>query len=288
MDIDRLRYFVVLCNSASMREAAEHLHISQPALSKAMKLLEFELKEQLFVASGRRILVTDKGRLIAQRAQRILSELKKITDNEYVSGENRIRIGSFEVFTTYFMGTLAVDVLKDYKIQLRELIPGQLEEQIALRNVDMGITYLPIPNQELEFIRVADIEMGIFGHRKKFGKSEFLNFPFVVPITPVQGVPHKVKGLDGWPDDRIPRNIQYQVELMETALELCRQGMAVAYLPKFVVELHNIQVKQDFTLQNLTPPKELKSAKQGVYVVKRKSDVEHPVFRKIATVLRNI
>ncbi len=288
MDIDRLRYFSVLCDSSSMKEAAEHLHISQPALSKAMKLLEQELQEQLFVASGRRVLITDKGRVIAERARKILTDLSKITEIDISKNENRIRIGSFEVFTTYFMGDVATKILKDYQIQLRELTPGHLEEQISLKNVDIGITYLPIPNHELDFIKVAEIEMGVFGIEKKFKKLEFSDLPFAVPITPVQGIPHKVKGLDGWPDDRLPRKVQFQVELMETALELCRQGLAVAYLPKFVVELHNRQLKVDYALQNLTTPSGLKATKQSVYVIKRKSDVEHPVFKKIATALRNI
>src|SRR5690606_32521125 len=109
-----------------------------------------------------------------------------------------------------------------------------------------------------------------------------------VPISPVQGTPHKVKGLDGWPDDRLPRKVQFQVELMETALELCRQGQAVAYLPKFIVELHNLQVKAEYSFQALPHPSKFKPAKQGVYLMKRKTDVEQPAFRKIAAVLRNI
>lgn len=288
MNIDRLRYFTVLADSGTMREAAGHLHISQPALSKAIKLLESELQVQLLVSSGRRVLITDKGRLIAERAKRILDELGKISDADAATGSNRIRIGSFEVFTTYFMGHFAANYFSDADIELRELTPGYLEEQIVLGNVDIGITYIPIPKPELEFIKVVEIEMGIFGVGKKFNHSEFSNLPFVVPITPIQGSPDKVKGLDGWPDDRIPRYVKYRAELMETALEFCRQGLAVAYLPKFVVELHNKQVRQSLMLNQVAVPSKLKSTKQSVYVVKRKSDLEHPVFRKLASVVRKL
>lgn len=288
MDIDRLRYFAVLSDSSTMREAAEHLNISQPALSKAMKLLEHELQEQLLVASGRRVLVTDKGQLIAERAKQILNELDKITEDRSATSIEYIRIGSFEVFTTYFMGDFVSGKLGDFKVQLRELTPGHLEEQIVLGHVDIGVTYLPIPKSELEFIKVTDIEMGIYGVGKKFTKTAFSDLPFAIPITPAQGVPHKVKGLDGWPEHKIPRVIKYQVELMETALEFCRRGISVAYLPKFVVDLHNKQVKANFFLQEISPPKKLKSTKQSVYMVKRKTDIEHSVFRKLATALRNI
>lgn len=287
MDIDRLRYFVVLSASDTMREAAEHLHISQPALSKAIKLLEQELGEQLFAASGRRILITDRGRLIAEKTKRILLDLEQLTKADVGQASKPLRIGSFEVFTTYFMGELAATHLTDFNIEVRELIPGHLEEQIARGGVDFGITYLPIPKQELDFIKVASIGMGVYG-LIGFEKVEFKSLPFVVPITPVQGAPDKVKGLDGWPDDKFPRSIKYQVELMETALALCRQGLAVAYLPSFVVELHNEQVKQNYLLKNIQASNGLKRNKQDVYLIKRKSQQESPVFREVAKALRKL
>lgn len=287
MDIDRLRYLVVLNDSSSMKEAAEHLHITQPALSKAIKVLEHELQEKLLVASGRRALITDKGKLIVAKARKILAELDKIKDED-TRETDLIRIGSFEVFTTYFMGAFVRKSMSNFRLQIRELTPGHLEEQLAAGIIDIGVTYIPIPHADLEFIKIKEIEMGIFGLEKRFKKTNFSELPFAVPITPVQGTPHKVKGLDGWPDDRLPRKVQFQVELMETALELCRQGLAVAYLPKFIVELHNLQVKADFNLQALPHPSSIKLAKQGVYIIKRKTDVEQPAFRKIAAGLRNI
>ncbi len=83
MDIDRLRYFVVLSDSGTMREAAEHLHISQPALSKAMKILESELGQKLLVASARGVLVTDSGKAIVEKSRRILSQLKSLTEKNH-------------------------------------------------------------------------------------------------------------------------------------------------------------------------------------------------------------
>lgn len=54
---------------------------------------------------------------------------------------------------------------------------------------------------------------------------------FVVPIHPAEGTPSKVIGPDGWPDHLIERQIKYRVTMMESAMELCREGHAVAYLP---------------------------------------------------------
>ncbi len=186
------------------------------------------------------------------------------------------------------MGSFISKFLADRQVLMYELIPGKLEEQVSSGAIDFGITYLPIPRKDIEFIKVTTIEMAVYGREESFKNIEFSKLPFVVPIVPLEGVPHKVKGLDGWPDDRISRNIQFQVELMESALELCRQKVAVAYLPKFVVNLHNKQVQKKYLLQELGFPHKVKSLNQNVYIVKRKSERELPAFRKLAAALRRL
>ena len=47
MDIRQLEYFVELAKTRNFRKASEHLHLSQPALSKSIRLLETELKTVL-------------------------------------------------------------------------------------------------------------------------------------------------------------------------------------------------------------------------------------------------
>ncbi|MCZ6748155.1 MAG: LysR family transcriptional regulator, partial [SAR324 cluster bacterium] len=61
MDINRLKAFRAIVESGSMRRAAELLHRTPGALSKAVAQLEEELGRELFVPSGRGIAVTDEG-----------------------------------------------------------------------------------------------------------------------------------------------------------------------------------------------------------------------------------
>jgi len=128
------------------------------------------------------------------------------------------------------------------------------------------------------------IRMGIFG-LKKFQSYAFAELPFVVPIAAVAGTPNKVKGLDGWPDDRVPRRIRYSVTLMETAMALVRRGLGVAYLPEFVVERHNRIVRADFSLLELPLPARI-NRMQSVFALKRKDREEVASFQAICRVLR--
>lgn len=105
MDIDRVRYFSVFAETGSLVRASEVLHISQPALSKALKLLEREVGTKLLEAEGRGLKVTAAGKKFRNETRPLLAEWlnfgKKIRDQENWQPS---RIASFEVFTTYFLG----------------------------------------------------------------------------------------------------------------------------------------------------------------------------------------
>lgn len=286
---------MVINETGSIRRAAELLRLSPAALSKAMKQLEDEAGFALLVPSGRGILVTDEGKELAKRAQPILDGLSSLGQDVRKRYEDTsllappIRIGSFEVFTTHCLGQLLASLGYEAGILLREVIPGEMERALLNREIDYGITYLPIPTSGVEHQRITAIEMGIFGTvevERKYRDKSFAELPFVVPIEPIAGSPNKVQGLDGWPDDRINRLIRHRVTLMESALEICRRGLAVAYLPTFVVALHNETVRANYRLEMFRQPSKLGHHKQAVYIAKRKSDAEGELFKKLARAVR--
>ena len=82
---------------------------------------------------------------------------------------------------------------------------------------------------------MGTIEMGIHGLKGKFSSVDFSELPFVTPISPVSGAPTGVKGLDGWPENEIPRFCKFRVDMMESGLALVRAGEAVIYAPLFVI-----------------------------------------------------
>jgi len=289
MDINRLEYFCAIVKTGSLKDAAELLHVTPAALSKAIRILESELDAKLLIPSGRGIAVTDFGKQVAMKAEKLIIEINAL---RFGSSESRrelekpFRIGSFEVFTTHFLGALMEGGFQGTPLTLQELVPGKMEEAISQGNIDVGVTYIPVPKPDLDLVKILDIEMAVYGAGERFQDEAFEELPFVVPVTPIAGSPNKVKGLDGWPDHVAPRNIIHQVTLMESALELCRRGQVVAYLPSFVVRLHNETVIPSRRLQKVRILQNKFIQKQAVYLIKRKSDLESPLFKKLAKVIR--
>jgi len=292
MNLRRLEYFVTLARTGNLRKAAELSHISPPALSKAMRVLEEELEVDLWVRDGRRIIMTDAGKALLKKAPQLMGDLADLRESLIAPQTERqnVRIGTFEVFSTYFLSFMDQLKWNDHALELHELLPGEVERHVALGDIDYGITYMPVPHPEVDFLKVTKIEMGVFVRKGSFTGVNQPELPFVVPVLPLQGVPTKVRGLDGWPEDAYKRKILHQVTLMESALELCRQGRVAGYFPAFVVTEHNKRVIPDLHLERRRSPSAVRArvCYSDVYIVKRKSTAENAVIKQLAKALRRL
>ena len=287
MDTKRLHHFKTLCQTGHLRKAAELLNITHAGLSKSIRMLEEELGINLTLKDGRGLRITPEGMALVEKINQCLEAEKELFAS--VRGDQRrpsIKIGTFEVFSTYLAPELVRSIDKKASVNIVEMIPNDLEQALIEHRIDYGITYLPIPKPQLDHMEINMIRMGVFG-LEKWEDFSFDKLPFAVPVSEVEGTPTKVKGLDGWPDGKIHRNIQYSVSLMETALALVRQGLAVAYLPSFIAHLHNKIVAKEYILKELPIPKKIKRD-QPVYAVKRKDREEDKAFMSLCRVLRKL
>jgi DNA-binding transcriptional LysR family regulator len=288
MEITKIKYFAVIAETGSLRRASELLQISPAALSRVVKQLEVELGAELFVPSGRGIAITDAGRLLQQRASRLLHEYESFLADTRKGDQvaPMLRIGTFEIFSTHFMGWAIDRYLRDRSVLLRELGPNEMEGALLKRDVDVAITYLPVPHEGLDFLKVASQEMAIFGRLGAFRDTAFDRLPFCVPLSPVSGAALSVGGLDGWPLQGPSRHVRYQVHMLETALNVAARGHGVLFCPPFVVKRYNELVRHQHQLEQLPYPRGMKPVKMEIYVVKRRSSPESEDIQLLARAIR--
>lgn len=291
METQRLRHLCLVVETGGLREAARLLGISHSGLSKSLKVLEQELGVALFAPSGRGVVVTDTGRRVYEAARRVLAQaddLASVARGE-APAARPLRIATFEVFSTYFAGELVERAFKDRPLALRERVPGAIEEDLANDAADVGITYVPMPRPEIDYLKITTIELGIFG-RPELERTPVAELPFCAPTIPLTGVATTMRGLDGWPDERVPRTVRYPVDMLESALDLARRGLGVVYVPTFVVALHNRIVNARHVLHALPLPKGIEASvrRRDVLLVKRRSTEESADMKKIAKTLRDV
>lgn len=75
MDTQHLQAFVAIAENGSFSAAAERLHLTQPAISKRIALLEDQLRAPLFDRIGRQVALTQAGQLLLSKAKLILNEV---------------------------------------------------------------------------------------------------------------------------------------------------------------------------------------------------------------------
>lgn len=287
MDTNRLNYFCTIAQTGSLAKASDFLGISPAALSKAMKILEEEVGFQLLQPSGRGIVITKEGERFAEKGQKILDELGQLSQyaKGVISNSDQIRLGSFEVFTTYLIGEIYNELSSSHDLIVHELGPGKIEEALLERKIDVGLSYIAIPHKDLDHLQIGKAKMGVFGLKDTFSKTPMSDLPFVIPVEPLVGAPTKAQGSDGWQPSYGPRTVRFKVSMMESALELIRRGVAVAYLPSFVVDLHNVYTLPKYKIEEITFP-EHSTRYSPVYLIKRKDEKETALMKKLAKALR--
>ncbi len=289
MEIRDLNYFRAVVDAGGVTHAAGLLHMSPGALSRALHRFEDEVGHKLLKRSGRSLVLTEVGRRLYERSDRLLDEHKTLLselDSAARPSPSMLRIASFEVFNGPFMGHLLTNFLPQADVEILEVLVGAIEQAVLERRVDYGITSVPFPDQELFFRRLGRMHSGIYGRPNAFNGVPFEELPFVVPANPMRLSGREPTGIDGWPQARLQRRAKYRVTMLQSGLELVARGMAVFKLPHFVVALHNASAKRAHQLVRYPDPPGIGRMFQDVQLLCRVEHRTDPRTKELATMLR--
>lgn len=152
MDIKTLRYFVEVVRQQSFTRAAERLFVTQPTISKMLKNLEDELNCTLLIRDGRRLLLTDTGRVVFERGLAILDEFRQLeAELEDINHLNKglLRLGIPPMVGMVMAGPVSLFRQRYPGVELKIAEFGGLTAQQAVINgeLDMAMTALPIEEE---------------------------------------------------------------------------------------------------------------------------------------------
>ena len=132
MNYHHLHYFWAVARDGNLTRTAARLHVSQSALSAQIRLLEEQLGEPLFSREGRRLVLTEAGRIALDYADAIFE-----TGGELVAtlkGGRRegdpLRIGAVSTLSRNFQESFVKPLLGDPRARLR-LSSGRLDDLLA-------------------------------------------------------------------------------------------------------------------------------------------------------------
>ena len=156
MEFRQLRYFVTVARELHFGRAAERLDITQPALSKQIRVLEAELEVELFTRTKRMVKLTKAGEVFLSQAQQLLQQASEAVQlaKRTASGEvGRLTIG----FTTTATYTVLPELIGGFRSRYSqvelEMLELSTEAQVAAINsgeIDLGFLHPPIDSRGLE------------------------------------------------------------------------------------------------------------------------------------------
>ncbi len=149
MDIAELQAFLAVAETGSFSQAAERLFLTQPAISKRIALLEDELDNRLFDRFGRHIELTQAGKALLPRAQRILDELRD-TRRALANLSGHVA-GQLSVGTSHHIGLHRLPTLlreyraayPDVELDLQFLGSEDVINRVESGELELGIVTLP-------------------------------------------------------------------------------------------------------------------------------------------------
>lgn len=145
MDFDQLRQLEAIARLGTVSAAAEELHLSQPALSRALARLEKELGYQLFRREGRRLVLGDVGAVALEHARALLRA--EGTMREAVAEAARrlrtLRVGTVAPAPLWRLTALTVERFPQRLMTSSMFSEQEVASGVHDGNLDLGITLRP-------------------------------------------------------------------------------------------------------------------------------------------------
>ena len=196
-----LRYFVAVAEELHFTRAAEVLHISQPALSKQIRVLERDLGFPLFRRDRRTVALTEAGAALLPRARALLGgwdEALAEAGERARAAATLLRVG----FQTSVAGALYryavacfTRVHPEWSVELKLHAWSDPTAGLLDDGSDVAFLWLPVPGQErlaLETLRTEPRHVAVWSkhplaERDDVRMADLLDEPFVA-LPPGAGV----------------------------------------------------------------------------------------------------
>ncbi|MDX1296716.1 MAG: LysR family transcriptional regulator [Pseudomonas sp.] len=157
MTIKQLRAFLAVAQSLSFVQACARLHLSQPALSLAIKNLEESLGGPLLVRTTRSVSLTPEGELLLPIARRLLADWDNT--EELLRQHFTLQLGKIAIAAMpSFAGNLLPAALKAFRdayprvnVAVHDVINEQVVEMVRDRRVELGVAFEPAALDGLQF-----------------------------------------------------------------------------------------------------------------------------------------
>ncbi len=200
MDLKQIEYFVRVAELGSFTRASVVLNIAQPALSRQVRLLEVELRQNLLVRNGRGATPTEAGKVLLEHGRGILHQVERAREElGRVRGAlaGRVAIGlpnSVARVMTVPLTRAFRQQLPEARLSISEGLSGALLEGLHSGHLDLVVLYNAQASRDMDVAHLLDEDLVLVRARPPglqedpppgpIPLSEVARLPLVIPSRP--------------------------------------------------------------------------------------------------------
>ena len=245
INLNQLRVFYHAAKNLNFTAAAGELFITQPAVTFQIKNFEEYCSLKLFKKRGRRIYLTDEGRVLYEYAEKIFKyekEIENVIDEMRELKRGILSLGTTKTYARYFMPLMITTFHQNYpniKIQLNEgsslemihsLLDFKIEVAVIAKATDHpDVNFSPFSKEEMAVIVAPDHH---FARKKAVVFKDLANEPFIMKEKG-SGTRKRVEQL--FSDENCTPDILMETSSTELIKQLVERGEGISFLVKEAV-----------------------------------------------------
>lgn len=239
--LEKIQYFYAVAQAGNISKASKSLGLSQPSVTKAIKILEDVLQHELFIRQPRGMKLTPKGEMLYQFGHQFFAQLTQI-EQELAKDEDEmdinIKVGTYDSIAQYFWPGFISKLLKKYPKLKIELVSDRshiIEEMIKSSQLDLGLIVNPNRKEGLMYELYDTDQFSLYESsktKKAYDNIEVAPLIYMLGAININADKERdvlVKAIKSFPEVQI-----YKTSSLETAKALCLQGLGLALLPSNV------------------------------------------------------
>lgn len=245
MDLQQIRYVVLLSQELHFLRASKKANVSQPTLSQQIQKLERELGTPLFERSPRNVRLTAQGKKFLPHAIAALDSLQKgvreLADERDVAA-GIIRLGVIPTICPYLLpGALArlARIAPLLKIELHEETTPVLVDDLKSGRLDLAILALPLPDKGVSVLTlrrepffVAVSRSHRLADRKSLGRKDLLAEKLLILR---EGHCFGQQSMDFCKISRQDPQITFEGGSLASVMAMAELGQGITFVPQMAV-----------------------------------------------------
>jgi LysR family transcriptional regulator, nitrogen assimilation regulatory protein len=295
MELKQIEYFVRVAELGSFTRASITLDVAQSALSRHVRLLETELRQNLLIRNGRGVTPTEAGKILLEHGRGVLHQIDRL--REELARERGGLVGKAalglppslsKVLTVPLMRAFRA-ALPDAVISIGEGLSLSMQEALVNGRLDVALLYDAAPSPDIELTPIISQALYLVQSRRHahtvgpIQLRELAEMPLILPSRPNVIHMHVETALANL---GLRPLIAMEVDAISAILDLIAEGAGNGVLPTSAI--HAFGRAESYNLRPIVNPRLLTRLSAAVSAHRPATQVQRNLLKLVEEKVREL